>query len=180
MKQGYVMFKRYLPHYLYDSVSEVDYASLRESGIKALIFDIDNTLVSYKTLSAPPGVTRFLRKLRSDGFSVGFVSNNKHERVDVFTKGLGGEFYSHAKARKPSAKAIRKVIHAMGVTPSETALIGDQFFTDVIAARRAGLTAILVNPIESSETLFFKFKRMAERPFLYKIRKKRKGDSGNS
>ena len=35
----------------------------------------------------------------------------------------------------------------MGVTPRETAIVGDQVFTDVLGGNRAGVTTILVKPI---------------------------------
>ena len=34
-----------------------------------------------------------------------------------------------------------------GRTPEQTAIVGDQIFTDILGGRRAGITALLVRPI---------------------------------
>ena len=48
-------------------------------------------------------------------------------------------------------------------TKDNTALIGDQLFTDVWGANRAGVTSILVNPISDKEDKFVAFKRHIEK-----------------
>ena len=55
--------------------------------------------------------------------------------------------------------------------PEETASVGDQVFTDVLAANRAGLYSVLVKPIKDKKSLFFRFKRLLERPVIAKYRK---------
>ena len=54
--------------------------------------------------------------------------------------------------------------------------IGDQIFTDIASAKRIGMKAVLVKPINDKKTAFFIFKRIMEKPFLavYKSREKRR------
>lgn len=62
-----------------------------------------------------------------------------------------------------------------GLSPRETAAVGDQIFTDVIGARLAGVFCLMVDPIEPEPGWFFRLKRRLERPILraYERRKPR-------
>ena len=51
-------------------------------------------------------------------------------------------------------------------------MIGDQLFTDIWGGNRAGLTTVLVTPIDPSiEPPFVRFKRIFEKPFIRNERK---------
>ena len=168
------MFGYLTPDVIFDSVHDIDFDSLREKNIKGIIFDIDNTLVSYKTKKPTENISILLNKLKSEGFDICFVSNNSRERVDIFNDGF--QFFSFPDAGKPSAKYIREALKAMKLDGCNVALVGDQLFTDVAAAKRSKIMAILVTPIEPVETAFFKFKRFMEKPFIrrYYRRNRRK------
>ena len=62
-------------------------------------------------------------------------------------------------------------LKAMGVEPACAASIGDQIFTDVWAAKNTGAYAFLVPPIKDKTTLFFKTKRLLERPIIKRYKK---------
>ena len=158
------MFGYFTPDVILDTVYDIDFDELKKKNIKGLIFDIDNTLVSYKTEKPTEKVIALLNKLKSDGFNICFVSNNNKQRVDIFNDEF--KFFSYPKAGKPSVRYIKEALKAMNLPRENVVLIGDQLFTDVTAAKRAKLTAILVTPIEPVENLFFKFKRVMEKPFL--------------
>jgi predicted HAD superfamily phosphohydrolase YqeG len=59
----------------------------------------------------------------------------------------------------------------LGGNKKNTALMGDQIFTDVLCAHTMGIRAILVPPIKDKTNLFFRFKRLLERPFIRKYAK---------
>ena len=59
----------------------------------------------------------------------------------------------------------------LGVDPNETAMLGDQLLTDCYAGKNIGLTALIVPPIKDKTNLFFRFKRLCERPFIRKYAK---------
>ena len=158
------MFGYFTPDIIYDTVYDIDFDLLIEKNIKGLIFDIDNTLVSYKQEKPTENVINLMDKLKSENFEICFVSNNHKQRVDIFNDKFG--FFSFPKAGKPSVKYIKKALKSMNLTNKEVALIGDQLFTDVTAAKRAKIMAVLVTPIEPVETMFFKFKRFMEKPFI--------------
>jgi len=164
------MFGYFIPDVIYKTVYDIDFDALKKKNIKGLIFDIDNTLVSYKQEVPTENVIILLNRLKSEGFDICFISNNGRERVDLFNSEF--KYFSFPDAKKPSVKYIKEALKAMGLPAKNTAIIGDQLFTDVFAAKRIKITAILVNPIEPVETLFFKLKRILEKPFLKKYYKR--------
>ena len=176
------MFDFFMPDIIYDSVYDIDFDSLRKKNIKGLIFDIDNTLVSYKQETPTENVVNLMNRLKDAGFAVCFVSNNNKERVDIFSGGFNRfsfqtiqtiqTFSAFPNAKKPLKKAMRKAVESMRLANTDVAVIGDQLFTDVIAAKRIKAASILVTPIEPVETLFFKLKRFLEKPFIKRYYKR--------
>lgn len=158
------MFRYFTPDFVFSGIYDIDFDSLKKKDIKGLIFDIDNTLVSYRQARPTEEVSVLMEKLKSEGFLICFVSNNSRQRVDTFNSDFN--FFSYPEAKKPSAKSIKKALDAMDLSAKNAAFVGDQLFTDVMAAKRAKLTAILVDPIEPVESAFFRFKRFMEKPFL--------------
>ena len=158
------MLGYFTPDYICAHIYEIDYGLLKKRNIKGLIFDIDNTLVSYRQKTPTKEVLGLMRRLKGEGFEICFVSNNTKPRVDVFNSEFN--FFSYPNAKKPSSKYIKEALLDMDMKAGDAALIGDQLFTDIMAAKKCKLTAILVAPIEPVETAFFRFKRFMERPFI--------------
>lgn len=153
--------------------TELTAERLLADGIRALVLDIDNTLEPYENPDATEPTGAWLASLTKAGIRVAFVSNNGRERVERFNRPFGFPYYY--KAKKPFAKSIRRAMAAMQSTKENTALMGDQIFTDVLAARMAGLRrAYLVPPIKDKTDALTRFKRWLERPILKRYRKKEK------
>jgi HAD superfamily phosphatase (TIGR01668 family) len=102
--------------------------------------------------------------LKEAGIKAAFVSNNGRERVETFNKDLGNIAYY--KAKKPFAGKIKRAMREMGVEKNETLFMGDQIFTDVLAARFSGIRAALVPPIKDKTDALTRFKRLLERPIM--------------
>ena len=162
-----------VPDLMCDTVFDLPFDEFFEKGIKGVIFDIDNTLVSYETPDPTEEVKTLLFSLREKGFSVALVSNNSPERVARFNEPFG--FFASPDAHKPLKRALRPALSAFGLDPKEVLMVGDQLLTDVLAARLWGLKTAVVQPIKKKENLFFRFKRVLEKPFvgIYRIRKKK-------
>ena len=158
------MFGYLTPDVILKSVYDIDFDSLKTKNIKGIIFDIDNTLVPYTQAKPTENVNNLMDKLKNDGFDICFISNNKKERVEIFNDGF--QFISYPAAGKPSVKYLKEALKTMKLDVENVVLVGDQLFTDVAAAKRLKIMAILVNPIEPVENLFFKFKRLMEKPFI--------------
>jgi HAD superfamily phosphatase (TIGR01668 family) len=155
----------FVPDYYFDTVYEVSAELLKSHGIKGLILDIDNTLVPYEIPEPTEENLAWLELMHKNGIKTAFVSNNHKDRVELYNKTLGcPAFYDSGK---PFKKACRRALDAMGLKADEAAIIGDQVFTDVVCGRNAGLKlCILVKPIKDKTNLFFKSKRLLERPVI--------------
>lgn len=162
--------KKFLsPDHLFDGIFTVTPAFLLSEGISTLVLDIDNTLVTYSDPRPTPDVISWVENIKNSGINVAIASNNHGARVDLFNETLG--VFTVSDSKKPARKAIRAVCGHFGVMPSSVAVIGDQIFTDVLCANRAGAKALLVTPLPYDENLFFRFKRMLERPVIARFRR---------
>ncbi len=137
---------------------------LRSRGIRHLLCDIDNTLVTYDDPVPTEALLRWLGELRENGIAVGFVSNNDRGRVEKFNRALG--YVAYAKAGKPFTKKLRRAMAEMGAETGNTAFLGDQLLTDAAAGKSAGLYTIIVPPIKDKRTAFVRFKRWLEVPYI--------------
>ena len=151
------------PTYYTDSTYSIDFESMYKRGFRALLFDIDNTLVGHNAPQDDRSL-ELLDRLKSIGFKCGVVSNNKYERVSSFAEPAG--MYFAYKAGKPLGRGYRQVMDEMGVEASEVLCLGDQLFTDVWGANRAGFVNILVKPLGRDIGLHIYLKRIIEKPIM--------------
>lgn len=143
------------------SIHTVPYNKLLNKGITALIFDIDNTLVPFDIPHAPEVIVSFLRGLEAQGFKICLLSNNNQQRVELFNEGLS--YPAIHKAGKPRLAGINLAIELLDASPDQTAIIGDQIFTDVWCGNRKGITTILTRPVATRDEFTVKLKRGIER-----------------
>ena len=165
------MFKCFYPDEYVDSTYQIDFAGLKEQGYKGVLFDIDNTLVPHGAPANERAVLLFdkLRELKMESC---LISNNQLARVKPFADAVGTRFIEDA--HKPSAKNYQKAMELMGCTRENALFVGDQLFTDVFGAKRAGMKTILVKPIHPKEEIQIVLKRYLERIVLYFYKKQRK------
>ena len=154
----------FAPDYYFETYAGASVEFLKNAGIRALVLDIDNTLEPYENADPSDGVRAWFFALSEAGISAAFVSNNGKERVERFNKDLGNIAYY--KAKKPFPCKIKRAMREMGVSKSETLFMGDQIFTDVCAARFAGIRAALVPPIKDKTDVLTRFKRLLECPIM--------------
>ncbi len=158
------MFKKLFPDLYLNNIYEIDFENMRSLGIKAFIFDIDNTLVGYDMPVATEKVAKWIESLAGAGFFVYLVSNNNKERVEAFANSVSVPYY--ARALKPRRKYLKLVCDTLGLLPKECALVGDQLFTDMYGGNRMKMFTVLVKPIAYDKGLFVKFKRSIENIIL--------------
>ncbi len=165
------MFERLYPDEYYESAYVIPYEEFYEKGYRAIIYDIDNTLVPHGAPADARSIELFDR-LRAIGFACTLLSNNKKERVDMFNKDVG--VYTIYKAGKPSPSGYIKACEMMGSTTANTISVGDQIFTDVWGAKRAGIRSLMVRYIDPKEEIQIILKRRLEFFVLREYRKNRK------
>ena len=145
---------------------------LSSLGKKALLCDIDNTLVTYDDPVPTEALCKWLSEMKAAGITVGFISNNSKERVERFNESLG--LFAVPKACKPLGGGMRRFMKETGFKRAEIAHLGDQIFTDVLMAHSLGITALLVPPIKDVLTPSFRFKRALEKPLMALYHKRKK------
>jgi HAD superfamily phosphatase (TIGR01668 family) len=132
-------------------VSEVTPAWLRERGLRAVVTDLDNTLVGWRGEEVAREITDWLAGLEEAGIGVCIASNTRHlGRLERLAAQMG-ILHVPGNASKPRRKGLRRALALLGTTPTETAMVGDQLFTDILAGNRLGLTTVLVNPLTPHE-----------------------------
>ena len=165
------MLKRFYPKECAHSTYGIDFRAYYEKGYRGILFDIDNTLVPHDAPATPEAIA-FFAGLRRIGFETCLISNNDEARVKPFADAVGS-FYIY-KAGKPGKKGYQEAMRRMGVTTSEALFVGDQIFTDIWGANRAGIHSILVKPIHPKEEIQIVFKRYLERIVLFFYRRSKK------
>ena len=162
-----------IPDLICNSIYEIPKKYLNRKKIRAIIFDIDNTLVPYDVEVPDEKLIAYLRSFEEKGIRVALVSNNSRERVEKFNENLG--FFTVPDAHKPKKSALLPAIEEFSPIKRKNILfVGDQLLTDVLVARRNHLRVIAVHPIKRKENLFFRFKRTLEKPFIreyYQLKK---------
>lgn len=155
------------PDMFIERVYDLDVAELKARGIKALIFDLDNTLVEWGSCDVPEGLEEWIKGLKAQGFKMAILSNNRKARVAAVADKLGMPAVSGFV--KPWAYGFRKALQLLGTEPRETAVVGDQVFTDVLGGNRLGLFTVLVKPVSESEFVTTRIVRWLERIVLRRI-----------
>ncbi|WP_059102691.1 YqeG family HAD IIIA-type phosphatase [Shouchella shacheensis] len=164
------MIKNLLPNQYVKSIYDIDLFALRDRGIRAVITDLDNTLVEWDRPEATPEVKEWFEKLQEIEMNVTIVSNNNEKRVKAFSDPEQIVFIH--SARKPMRRAFRQACQRMNVKKEETVVVGDQLFTDVLGGNRAGLHTILVVPVAATDGWMTRANRRMERIVLTWMRKK--------
>lgn len=154
----------FFPEQMCGSVYEISFAQLMQEGVRGVIFDIDNTLVP-PDAPADRRSAELIHTLRELGLKICLVSNNRGPRVRAFAEATGLPYV--AKALKPRRRGYRRAMEIMGTAPESTVSVGDQLFTDIWGANRAGLHTVLVKPMEKREEPQILLKRLIEKPFLW-------------
>ncbi len=158
------MLRFFIPDEYLPSIHWVDPARLGRRGIRGIILDLDNTLVEWNHPEPPEELLGWFAKVRQAGLRTCVVSNNSAARVQGFVHRL--EIPGIDKAVKPRRGAFRRAMALMGTSPGETAVVGDQIFTDILGGKRLGLYTILVAPVTRREFIGTRLVRLVEGAFL--------------
>jgi HAD superfamily phosphatase (TIGR01668 family) len=117
-----------------------------ENPIRALVLDVDRTLLPRRQSVLPPSAEQWLQEARQQ-VPIHLLSNNpSRRRIGSLAEQLGLPYTT--SAGKPRRAALRRVLGELAVPPAQVALVGDRVFTDVLAGNRLGLFTVLVKPID--------------------------------
>lgn len=162
------MLQMLCPRIVVERVEDLDIQALRARGFRGMVFDLDNTLVSWRRWNVTPKVRDWLAQARACGFRMCILSNCLiPKRVRRLSRLTG--LPALPKANKPSRKSFQQALDLLETSAAETVVIGDQVFTDVLGGNRMGFYTILVRPIERREFYFTILSRTAENLVLAKL-----------
>lgn len=138
------------PQYLAKRLEDLPRAELllRYRGI---LLDVDNTLVPHHGTEMEEAVWGWVGGLVEAGAKVALATNAKPARRAELERLWGLDAFL---AYKPLPFKIRRQVRMWGLPPRQVLLIGDQVFTDRLAALFAGVHCALVEPLSDRDFIF--------------------------
>lgn len=159
------------PEYIFKNVEAITPEFLRQRGIRALVLDVDNTLTGDGSQQLEDSVSAWLDTMRAAGVSLTIVSNNTAKRVRPFAERIGLAWVP--LACKPLPVGLMVARRRLGVRKDQMAMVGDQIYTDRLAAGLFGIRCLYVMPrTPHDKSRGVKLKRKFEPPFIRKYYKK--------
>ena len=138
----------FIPNLICDSIFDLPKKYTGGKKIRAIIFDIDNTLAPYDQEEPDEKTVAFLKGLEEKGIRIVLVSNNSPERVAKFNQKLG--FFCVPDAGKPKKAALKPALeHLSGIKRKRILFVGDQLLTD--ADERDGVQVLLVTHLYAAK-----------------------------
>lgn len=167
-----IFWKTLTPSLVVESVNELEPELLKAHGIEAIITDLDNTLVPWRHYEIMPGVIEWLAKLEVAGIKICIASNTIHtSRLKELAETMGIPFVD--RVQKPRTGGFVRAMKAMGSHAENTAVFGDQIFTDVLAGNRLKLYTILLRPpLSKEEFISTQLVRYVENGVIRKLRER--------
>ena len=158
------------PNAYLKTVTDITLDFLQKNKLKALILDVDNTLIDYyKSLSEK--TIEWAKDLQNNGITLYILSNtNKKKKVEMVANKLGIPYEMFAK--KPAKKGFLRVQEKININAENIAVVGDQIFTDVIGGNRCNMFTILVDPVSKKDYWYTAWKRPIESKIKKKIKNK--------
>lgn len=166
-----------VPDRLFDSYRQITPEYLKSIGVSLLLSDLDFTLAAKSTPHPDQQVREWITVLHKNEIAFMIVSNNRSgRRVTDFCAELGVPYQGHAG--KPGTRGLREAMVRAGSDTSRTAMLGDKLLTDVLAAKRAGVTALMVEPAGGPVTLWQKILHAMQEPFKGICRRRMRKNAG--
>ena len=157
---------KYLPTWYCKSIYELNLDVLKETGIKYILTDLDNTLAPYNIARPNDEVKNAIKNIKDNGFNVIIVSNNNGKRVKLFSSGLNVDYIAGAK--KPFTSTIKNYLLKNNINLNECVLIGDQLMTDIKCANKLKCKCVLTDPLVEKEALVTFINRRIDRYYRRK------------
>ena len=153
-----------MPRWVFQRYSDITPAWLREQGVTLLLSDLDFTLAPKRVRRPDQPLRDWIAALRTAGIDFMIVSNNRSgTRVTEFCADLGVPY--QGRAGKPSPRGLEAAMARAGADRAHTAMLGDKLLTDMLAANRCGVLALMVEPAGGAVTLWQKVLHALQAPF---------------
>ena len=160
----------FLPDHIFPKITDISPEFLCQHGLTLLLTDFDNTMLPYTTDIPPQELLDWISGMKTAGITLCIVSNSRKQRVPSFSAQYSIDCITGAS--KPGTRGVREAMRRFGVKKSQTALVGDQIYTDVLCAKLSGVTALAVKSIHN-HNIWLKLRHVLEVPFLAMAKKRR-------
>ena len=140
------------------SVYDINYMKLYENGIRCAIFDVDCTLLPFDDILVPDRLINLFELIKSIGIIPGLCSSGTERRVNPVGERLDVKYMANAK--KPfygDFTLVRNTLFDNDCEPSNTMMIGDSFYLDMVFAKRLGFYKVMVDAVKGGH----RFKTLA-------------------
>ena len=164
------MFSKYKPTWMVDAIYKVTPSQLKSLGIKAVLTDLDNTLIAWNNPDGTEELLNWILEMKNEGIPVVVVSNNNSKRVERAIKKFDLPYV--ARALKPFPRGLKEALRMLDMKPEEVVMVGDQIMTDIRSANAAGIRNILVRPIVNTDSWKTQINRFFERGIMKRLAKK--------
>lgn len=139
---------KFFPNYIADSILDIEIAELIRLGCRAIIFDVDETLMAKNGSVVDQSYIDHIQKMRSAGVRVLIGSNSRRDLSRV-AKSLGATVVRPSLGKfKPLSIFYARLIAESGFGPESAMMVGDRVINDIIGANIAGLQTVLVKPFK--------------------------------
>lgn len=159
------------PNVYFTNIQDITIEFLIKNKIKALILDVDNTLIDYDKNLAEETI-EWAKRLQGQGIKMYILSNtNKQDKVETVAKKLEIPYEHFAK--KPSKRGFVRVKEILKIKEENIGVVGDQIFTDVFGGNRSKMFTILVDQVDKKDYWYTAWKRPIENILKRKLKKGR-------
>ena len=162
------------PDLYVNQLQDVPLQKLIRAGIKGIIIDLDNTITAWNSSEITEDILNWFQEIKKHRFR-SLLSPIMAKRGGVVAEKLDIPFIF--KANKPRRRSFRQAMEVLETKPQETAVIGDQVFTDVLGGNRLNLYTILVVPLNKREFIGTRLMRRLENIVLKAVVGQKMGES---
>lgn len=140
----------YLPDFTATSVNGIDFDTLKQLGVKHLLFDLDQTLRRPYSRKLPPSIVKLLSEVNtSKQFKTLCLVSNNQRNLKRYSEPINARVFQPYRkgwrlVRKPNPLFFEYVLNELKAKPGEAVMIGDRLHADVLGGNRAGMYTIYV------------------------------------
>ncbi len=130
------------PVFFSEKVEDIKISQLKK--YKAILLDVDNTLLKHHEKSISAKKKKWILSLQKNNVKIALASNTSKQRARDLSKMLNLEVFV---AYKPFPFSISRWIQKNDFKKNDVLMIGDQIFTDHLAAIFSKIDSVLVKPM---------------------------------
>lgn len=153
------------PNLITNNITDISVEYLKDNNIRALLLDVDNTLsIAHGNKTLRNGVAEWLSVMKEKGIDLLILSNAKKKRTQRFGDSIGLDVIG--LSMKPLPFGYLRASKKLGIKRRNIAMVGDQYFTDILGAKLLGIKTVMLTDITPENNAFFKVKRRVEKILL--------------